>query len=534
VAPPTLLIARLLALGALFNLLVAWSAALWGGTPGEPARTVAAAPRDVELWRSWRPAAFPPVPTHALHKRGPFVRRTCLTNIAAKDTAPEEGRAHRNDRDWVSRRQVRDGHLPRNPRQIYGLRLCEAGWPLPALRCCSWLDGDPVTVHHRGGFRLGRPWDRFLHAPATRGLPFCPLWGGLLANTAFYSLLLVPVDCWLRRRARSRRLIRSGFCPRCRLRLAGRFVGICPRCDRQWARYRRRWLLSPSWRAALVCAILGALLTAAVAWICASLVPEPVLFATRGLKDAETRRLDELVDRLVAGSKRRSAAWQTWGADRFGLRTRISRQKWFTPAEDLYPGPFPAAGTQQTSRLVVRRVEAGWPMLSMAGEAARMDEYQDRGLLTTTDWSYFWALDVSPEDASVGLNSRVVGGPLLPLRPVWPGVLFNTFFWACAAALVLRTPLVLLRRRRARRGHCAACGYNLRKSESAICPECGRRTGIPAVSGNRRRTLIPSPAEADGTDSSVRPQPWPGSAGRAPDPSESGIRSPERSRQPRR
>lgn len=61
---------------------------------------------------------------------------------------------------------------------------------------------------------------------------------------------------------------------------------------------------------------------------------------------------------------------------------------------------------------------------------------------------------------------------LTPYLPLWPGLLGNTLFYA---VLVL-TPIVLWRwrtlRRRARRGLCVACGYELGAGVEA-CPECG-------------------------------------------------------------
>ncbi|MEQ8316733.1 MAG: zinc ribbon domain-containing protein [Phycisphaerales bacterium] len=60
----------------------------------------------------------------------------------------------------------------------------------------------------------------------------------------------------------------------------------------------------------------------------------------------------------------------------------------------------------------------------------------------------------------------------VPYLPLWPGLLGNTLFYG---VLVL-TPFSLVRwrrlRRRARRGLCPACGYELGDGVEA-CPECG-------------------------------------------------------------
>lgn len=61
---------------------------------------------------------------------------------------------------------------------------------------------------------------------------------------------------------------------------------------------------------------------------------------------------------------------------------------------------------------------------------------------------------------------------LVPYLPLWPGLLGNTLFYAIFALI----PLSLLRRRklrrRARRGLCLACAYELGEGVAA-CPECG-------------------------------------------------------------
>ncbi len=60
----------------------------------------------------------------------------------------------------------------------------------------------------------------------------------------------------------------------------------------------------------------------------------------------------------------------------------------------------------------------------------------------------------------------------IPLRPIWPGLLANTLFYA-ALTLVLLAGLRLRRTRRRRaHGRCVACGYELGEGVG-VCPECG-------------------------------------------------------------
>jgi hypothetical protein len=61
---------------------------------------------------------------------------------------------------------------------------------------------------------------------------------------------------------------------------------------------------------------------------------------------------------------------------------------------------------------------------------------------------------------------------LLPTRPIWPGFLFNTLFYAGVLWMVLIGPRVLRRHMRRRRGLCPACAYPV--GVSPVCTECGQ------------------------------------------------------------
>lgn len=66
----------------------------------------------------------------------------------------------------------------------------------------------------------------------------------------------------------------------------------------------------------------------------------------------------------------------------------------------------------------------------------------------------------------------LVGSSVLPLRPIWLGLLVNTLFYT---SLVL-TPWAVARlwrtRRRRARGRCVTCGHELGDGVG-VCPECG-------------------------------------------------------------
>jgi hypothetical protein len=73
----------------------------------------------------------------------------------------------------------------------------------------------------------------------------------------------------------------------------------------------------------------------------------------------------------------------------------------------------------------------------------------------------------------------VRGQRILPLRPIWPGFLFNTLIYAAALWGLLFTPGVLRRTVRRRRGRCTRCAYDLRGIEHDVCPECGESVPRP-------------------------------------------------------
>ncbi|MFG0329682.1 MAG: hypothetical protein ACF8PN_07270 [Phycisphaerales bacterium] len=78
------------------------------------------------------------------------------------------------------------------------------------------------------------------------------------------------------------------------------------------------------------------------------------------------------------------------------------------------------------------------------------------------------------------LNPRQSGFAMLlpyvrpiPYAPVWPGFALNTAFYGAAWYGVLFAPGVVRRSLRRRRGACVGCGYDLRATETGVCPECG-------------------------------------------------------------
>lgn len=97
---------------------------------------------------------------------------------------------------------------------------------------------------------------------------------------------------------------------------------------------------------------------------------------------------------------------------------------------------------------------AGWPWSAASG----------RGLLDGTP-SRVW----SEWQSAVKLGSLTMR---VPVRPIWPGLLANTVFYAGALFGVLVCLRVWRTRRRRARGRCVACNYQLGEGIS-VCPECG-------------------------------------------------------------
>ena len=72
---------------------------------------------------------------------------------------------------------------------------------------------------------------------------------------------------------------------------------------------------------------------------------------------------------------------------------------------------------------------------------------------------------------------------LVPIAPVWPGAVVNTFLYAAVLGAIAWSAragfLRFLHTRRRRRGLCPACAYDLRGLGANVCPECGTGSVSP-------------------------------------------------------
>ena len=101
----------------------------------------------------------------------------------------------------------------------------------------------------------------------------------------------------------------------------------------------------------------------------------------------------------------------------------------------------------------IYRAKCGWPRDALCGDS-------------------FFAPSGNWKSGLVHLSGTSIS---LPFKPIWPGFVINTVFYAVVLWPLFAGPLVLRRRRRIRRGLCPKCAYDLRGSpeDATACPECG-------------------------------------------------------------
>lgn len=104
----------------------------------------------------------------------------------------------------------------------------------------------------------------------------------------------------------------------------------------------------------------------------------------------------------------------------------------------------------------------GWPCLAM--DLAVQTTIDRAGVRT----SYDVALATVP--TALRLPNRV--HPYIPLRPIWPGFLLNTLFYAAILWALFITPGKVRRVLRRKRRLCPACAYPI--GVSSVCSECGQ------------------------------------------------------------
>jgi len=117
----------------------------------------------------------------------------------------------------------------------------------------------------------------------------------------------------------------------------------------------------------------------------------------------------------------------------------------------------------------------GWPFLALwSGETLN---HRTNGT---------WVISDAPSGIDIGLSpSNMIYGHTaprpIPLRPILPGFIINTLFYAAIWFAILFAPGMIRRALRRRRGRCVKCGYDLRGEINNGCPECGWNRSEPRL-----------------------------------------------------
>lgn len=125
------------------------------------------------------------------------------------------------------------------------------------------------------------------------------------------------------------------------------------------------------------------------------------------------------------------------------------------------------AGMPSMEQTTLRQVDtgaSGWPFRAFASESWQFKEPDELGGK--------WREELR---GNVVLFSSSLRRTILPLRPIWLGLLGNIGVFTLAGLCVAWVWRSWRASRRARRGLCPACAYNLEGIlEGAACPECGQ------------------------------------------------------------
>jgi hypothetical protein len=105
-------------------------------------------------------------------------------------------------------------------------------------------------------------------------------------------------------------------------------------------------------------------------------------------------------------------------------------------------------------------VQAGWPLIAF--ECIGVGDLAYYRNNSKVEWTY-----------AVTRNTGRIR--VLPIGPLWPNLIVNTFFYTAIVWLLIRGPAEARRRWREYKGRCGACGYP--RGGSPVCTECGADFG---------------------------------------------------------
>ncbi len=342
-----------------------------------------------------------------------------------------------------------------------------AGWPLRAtssrIRYTS-LTGGGHTWHARGGVIIGNPSkSNWADWPPTfaRIIPLRPLWPGFAVDLVIYGLAwrLIIAACALIRRWRRRG---AGLCQKCRYNLAGLPAGaLCPECGTPGPRPPTPGeLASLRARGRLKLSIaVGLTVTLLLAW------PIPlVLLRLEWNKHQHGSRMPwKSPSGISCGVEISHLRFSDWYKVR-PVRTEDSRALFGEPISIPSWVAYPPA--PDLALYNIDTAATGWPFRAMTSESWLFRNPPG----SSSDWT---------EELRGNLellklpSSRII----LPLRPIWPGLLADIAVFSCGAWMLLVACGRIRRAARHRRGRCPGCGYDLSDAPpGAPCPECGERS----------------------------------------------------------
>lgn len=248
---------------------------------------------------------------------------------------------------------------------------------------------------------------------------------------------------------------------------------------------------------------LGAVTTWIVAWGCEVAVwaEWSDLIPGDNVADFATRDETLFVKQTLASRAHTSDTWEITRLDRpgpwskdalnfvefFGTPGEIAsagsfngpvKPGWIVPPDPPIERPSVAAEFDRTvlgsrartrTRTTFHLAVDGWPARSML----RMREMPEDGPAGSDHWML--TIDALQRPSSWSGKPRILK---LPLRPLWPGFLLDTGFYAVLWALPLFGLPLIRQSRRKRKGRCPKCAYDLKRDFNSGCPECGwRRAG---------------------------------------------------------
>ena len=208
----------------------------------------------------------------------------------------------------------------------------------------------------------------------------------------------------------------------------------------------------------VVFVLLGAVVNVAVAWGCALWSgSHPEYSSSSNHADfgygptAISKKVEKFHEiHIPFELDKRYESWESMLSFGYRVYTKFSSKALEDAQRDLF---------LQTFALYV-----GWPASSLA--SYRTYYYRPADIDA--------GLDPIAEEWESGLLFVVGDNRWIPFRPIWPGFAINTVFYAAILWLLTLGPFTARRIIRRKRGHCIKCGYDLRGTSGAVCPECGK------------------------------------------------------------